>query len=125
MHGQGSYYVLFLPLYVFSIYLAIYTVSPCSVMNLWNLSMHLYLEKFEECETINLTGQLADLQPKVHTQNSQLQASQQLCGSLRDQLIPDLKESVRELKIKYHSKENDHTLTKSKVNGFCMWIVVV
>lgn len=88
-----------------------------SVLNLWNLSLHLYLEKFEECSTINLTSQLADLQPKVQTQESQLHWSRELAGSLRDQLIPDLKESVRELKEKYHSKENDHTLTKSKVSS--------
>lgn len=77
--------------------------------------MHLYLEKFEECDNIDLSRQLADLQPKVHSQNSQLVSSEKLATSLRDQLIPELKESVRELKEKYHSKENDYMLTKSKV----------
>ncbi|KAF6018734.1 HAUS6 [Bugula neritina] len=64
-----------------------------SILNLWNLSMHLYLERFEECDVIDLSKQLEDLQPKVNALNQQLDSSRTLANSLRTQLIPELKES--------------------------------
>ncbi|XP_067929992.1 HAUS augmin-like complex subunit 6 [Watersipora subatra] len=86
-----------------------------SILHLWNLSMHLYLEKFEEADRLDLTNQLKDLQPKVHGQHSQLQGCRELARDLHDRLIPELKESVRDLKSKHYGKEQEQSTYGSKL----------
>ncbi|CAH1796354.1 unnamed protein product [Owenia fusiformis] len=85
-----------------------------SLINLWNLSLHLYIEKlhkvglrsFEEC-----AGKVAGL---VHTHHAHLTNARTLRNELSSQLVPELKTSIEQLRKSLKTNTSSRTPHQTK-----------
>ncbi|XP_023933108.1 HAUS augmin-like complex subunit 6 [Lingula anatina] len=79
-----------------------------SLVHLWNLSLHLYIEKLHTAGVPNFGDHLATVATQVHTHHAYLSNTQALRSKLAKELIPNLKASIDQLK---------HSLDQQPVTG--------
>lgn len=69
-----------------------------SVIHLWNLSLHLYIERLHQCGISDFDESVAVINTQVHTHHAHLSNVQSLRMQLEKETIPGLKRSISRLK---------------------------
>ncbi|KAL3866084.1 hypothetical protein ACJMK2_043422 [Sinanodonta woodiana] len=84
-----------------------------SVIQLWNLCLHLYIEKIQQVGIPSFDDGIHNVSTQVHAQQAYLTNAQTLRKQLADG-IPDLKSSIEMLRAKLDERENaDHATPRS------------
>ncbi|XP_064620131.1 uncharacterized protein LOC135483298 isoform X2 [Lineus longissimus] len=85
-----------------------------SVIQLWNLSLHLYIEKLHEVGMPDLKDVGPRIHSHVHTHNAHLADLRALETKLKNEVIPGLKESIGELQTKLNATHKVKTPPSSR-----------
>ncbi|KAK3601053.1 hypothetical protein CHS0354_029279 [Potamilus streckersoni] len=84
-----------------------------SVLQLWNLCLHLYIEKIQQVGIPSFDDGIHNVTTQVHAQQAYLTNAQTLRKQLADG-IPNLKSSIEMLRAKLDERENvDHATPRS------------
>lgn len=75
-------------------------VDLLSLLHLWNLSLHLYFEKFHDGGLLDTRDAVSRLQTKAHVHTAEVKDLQALRSRLVNDVVPDLKKNIADMSKK-------------------------
>ncbi|ESO87513.1 hypothetical protein LOTGIDRAFT_235007 [Lottia gigantea] len=73
-------------------------VNLLSLIQLWNLSLHLYIERLQNVSSKDIENENSSVIQQLHTHNAHLINAQGLREKLSEDLLPELKQSISSLR---------------------------
>ncbi|XP_041368909.1 uncharacterized protein LOC121383147 [Gigantopelta aegis] len=91
-----------------------------SVIQLWNLSLHLYIERLHQAGVPNFENEVGKVTSQVHTHQAYLANAEAFRLQLSTDILPALKSSIAQLRQQWKEEAGERKTPESKMLGFSL-----